>query len=292
MSHGSSTIKVGFLGGGKMAKAIAAAIVRAGMCSASDINMSSRTEDSMKAIAALGYKAGTNTEARLCSLIQLIRLIGTVTERTHGGILFVTVKPAGALAVLEEVRNSLSCVAVLVSACVGVPLAELCNAAPGIPVARIMPNVLCAVGEGATGFCMNSCNEDAKALLLRVLKAFGPVHAISEDLFDAYSAISGSSPAFVCTFIEAMIDGGVKCGLPRQLATEAALQSVRGTAILAQTSGVHPALIRDDITSPGGTTIAGVLAMERRALRAAGRHPFQTARAFYPPYSEIPTLWD
>ncbi|XP_026190530.1 uncharacterized protein LOC34617521 [Cyclospora cayetanensis] len=186
MSHGSSTIKVGFLGGGKMAKAIAAAIVRAGMCSASDINMSSRTEDSMKAIAALGYKAGTNTEARL-----------------------------------------------------------------------------------STGFCMNSCNEDAKALLLRVLKAFGPVHAISEDLFDAYSAISGSSPAFVCTFIEAMIDGGVKCGLPRQLATEAALQSVRGTAILAQTSGVHPALIRDDITSPGGTTIAGVLAMERRALRAA-----------------------
>ncbi|CDJ64473.1 pyrroline-5-carboxylate reductase, putative [Eimeria necatrix] len=151
----------------------------------------------------------------------------------------------------------------------GVPLARLLKACDNVPVARIMPNVLCSVGEGATCYCVSPCTDSAHALLLQALRSFGLVHAITEDLFDAYCAISGSSPAFVCSFVEALIDGGVKCGLPRQLATEAALQSVRGTATLVQMKEIHPALLRDDITSPGGTTIAGVLAMERRAFRAA-----------------------
>ncbi|CDJ41478.1 pyrroline-5-carboxylate reductase, putative [Eimeria tenella] len=145
-----------------------------------------------------------------------------VVERTQGGLLFLTVKPAVALEVLQE-----------------------------------------------------------------ALRAFGLVHAITEDLFDAYCAISGSSnrhltpiPAKMEPPSAAIIHpqpswlldfcAGIWLrGLPRQLATEAALQSVRGTATLVQMKEIHPALLRDDITSPGGTTIAGVLAMERRAFRAA-----------------------
>lgn len=250
----SSSLNVGFLGGGNMAKAMAEALMRAGVCSAADINMSARSQSSLDAIAALGYGTGTNVE---------------VAERTQDGLLFITVKPQGAVSVLEEVRNTLGSVAMVVSACVGVSLASLSKARADVPLARIMPNVLCAIGEGATGYCTTPCSEETTRKLLRALEAFGSVHDIPESLFDAYSAISGSSPAFVLTFIEALIDGGVRCGLPRQLATEAALQSVRGTAMLAQKEKQHTAILRDRITSPGGTTIAGLMAIERRSFRAA-----------------------
>ncbi|KAL8438823.1 hypothetical protein Efla_003860 [Eimeria flavescens] len=213
-----------------MARAMAAGLVRAGVCSPAEIN---------------------------------------VTERTKGGLLFITVKPAGAVGVLEEVGSSLGGVGLVVSACVGVPLEALSKAVSSVPVARIMPNVLCAIGEGSTGYCISPCKEATEGMLRRALEAFGPVHAIPESLFDVYSAISGSSPAFVLTFIEALIDGGVRCGMPRDLATLAALQSVRGTAMLAQMEAQHPAILRDRITSPGGTTIAGLLALERRAFRAS-----------------------
>lgn len=117
-----------------------------------------------------------------------------VTQRTQGGLLFLTVKPADAFFVLEEVRGSLASVALLVSACVGVPHAKLSQMRLGVPVARIMPNVLCAIGEGATAYYKSSfLDDETTALLLRALQAFGPAHAIPEELFDAYSAISGSS---------------------------------------------------------------------------------------------------
>lgn len=114
-------------------------------------------------------------------------------ERTQGGLLFLTVKPAIALEVLKEVRQAVDRVALVVSACVGVPLARLLKACANVPVARIMPNVLCSVGEGATCYCVSPCTDSAHALLLQALRAFGLVHAITEDLFDAYCAISGSS---------------------------------------------------------------------------------------------------
>ncbi|KAL8272376.1 hypothetical protein Esti_003666 [Eimeria stiedai] len=192
-----------------------------------------------------------------------------VAQMTDGGLLFVTVKPAEAFHVLSDAYPSLSSVALVASACVGVSLATLTNAVCDVPIARIMPNVLCAIGEGSTGYCMSPCEDAARTMLIRALEAFGPVHAIPESLFDVYSAISGSSPAFVLTFIEALIDGGVECGMSRDLATQAVLQSVRGTATLAQMEQQHPAVLRDRITSPGGTTIAGLLAMERRAFRAS-----------------------
>ncbi|CDJ57310.1 pyrroline-5-carboxylate reductase, putative [Eimeria maxima] len=187
MTEGSPKIKVGFLGGGKIAKAMAEALVRGGVCSPDDICMSARTEESRQAIRAQGYSVGTNDEASLRS----------------------------------------------------------------------------------TCYCEDGLSDELRELLLRLLRAFGIVHSVPEMYFDAYCAVSGSSPAFVCTFIEALIDGAVRCGLPRKLATEAALQSVRGTATLLQSKGIHPALIRDDITTPGGISIAGLMAMEARAFRAA-----------------------
>ncbi|KAL8440241.1 hypothetical protein Emag_007884 [Eimeria magna] len=153
-----------------MAKAMAAALVRAGVCSAADINMSARTQASLDAIRALGYGTGTNEEARLPLHYQKKVSVGCV-----------------------EARNFLSSVALVVSACVGVSLTTLTKAVPDIPIARIMPNVLCAIGEGSTGYCMSASSDAPTAMLIRALEAFGPAHAIPESLFDVYSAISGSS---------------------------------------------------------------------------------------------------
>lgn len=258
MTEGSPKIKVGFLGGGKIAKAMAEALVRGGVCSPDDICMSARTEESRQAIRAQGYSVGTNDE---------------VAKWAKKSFLFLTVKPRDAVSVVALLRND-PCPCVLVSACPGVPLWKLREeftrkGFSRVSLVRIMPNVLCALGEGSTCYCEDGLSDELRELLLRLLRAFGIVHSVPEMYFDAYCAVSGSSPAFVCTFIEALIDGAVRCGLPRKLATEAALQSVRGTATLLQSKGIHPALIRDDITTPGGISIAGLMAMEARAFRAA-----------------------
>lgn len=109
------------------------------------------------------------------------------------GLLFVTVKPESATQVLAEVKDSLSSVSLVVSACAGVPLSRLASAAGELPIARIMPNLLCTIREGATSYCMHNCGETEEALLLRVLQAFGPAYKIPEHQFDAFCAISGSS---------------------------------------------------------------------------------------------------
>ncbi|KAL8435568.1 hypothetical protein ACSSS7_002413 [Eimeria intestinalis] len=272
-----------------MAKAMAAALVRAGVCSAADINMSARTQASLDAIRALGYGTGTNGEARRPLYFQ---------QRMQSSRTAVFVK-------CRYVPP-------------GVSLATLTKAVSHVPIARIMPNVLCAIGEGSTGYCISPCGDATIAMLIRALEAFGPAHAIPESLFDVYSAISGSSnlPFFAAwshrffktSGVSPLARGFEKCAtthilksLPwvsgarslllkkralllswcvrqrpgicphvhRSADRRGSTMSVRGIATLAQMEQQHPAALRDRITSPGGTTIAGLLAMERRAFRAS-----------------------
>ena len=139
-----------------------------------------------------------------------------------------------------------------------------------VPVIRIMPNTPVAVGDGIVLYCCSGeVTGDAEQRFLAAMSAAGRFVKIEERLMDAGACISGCGPAFVDLFIEALADGGVACGLPRALALELAAGTVSGSAKLMSETGKHPAQLKDEVCSPGGTTIQGVRALEKGGLRSA-----------------------
>ena len=138
-------------------------------------------------------------------------------------------------------------------------------------IARVMPNTPCVVGEMAAGYvCNGNCDNTDVALVGAMLGALGSALRVhDEEDLDAVTGVSGSGPAYVFQFIEAMSDGGVRCGLTRAVATELAAKCVRGAATMVLETGRHPGALKDEVTSPGGTTIAAVHALECGGLRAA-----------------------
>ncbi len=137
-------------------------------------------------------------------------------------------------------------------------------------IIRIMPNIAAAVGESMT-LCTSTDNvtEDEMAAFLDMMSESGKIDRIPEKLIDAGMALSGCGPAFVCLFIEALADGAVACGVPRRSAMEYAAQMILGTVTLMQETGKHPAVMKDEVCSPAGTTIAGVRALEENGFRSA-----------------------
>ena len=136
-------------------------------------------------------------------------------------------------------------------------------------VVRAMPNIAATVGEAATAMCKNAvCTDQQMALAHEIFTSVGTASWTKESLMDAVTGLSGSGPAYIYMVIEALTDGGVKMGLPRALALELATQTVLGSAKLVQSSGKHPAVLRDQVTTPGGTTITAIHELEDRGLRA------------------------
>lgn len=171
----------------------------------------------------------------------------------------------------------------VVSILAGVPIQRLEAAFPGQPVVRAMPNTPATVGAGMTAIAPGSHTQPQHLHLARQLfEAVGEVVEVAEHLIDAVTGLSGSGPGYVAVMIEALIDGGVAIGLPRATATQLAIQTVLGTAELLQTTGIHPAELKDRVTSPGGTTIAGISHLEsvgfRSALIEAVRAAYQRSR--------------
>ena len=140
----------------------------------------------------------------------------------------------------------------------------------GKKIIRIMPNTACAVGQGVLLVCANA-NVTAQELadFEAMMENSGVVDRIDEKLIDAASAVSGCGPAYAYMFIEALADGGVKCGLPRAKAIRYAAQMLLGSAEMVLQSGKHPELLKDEVCSPGGSTIAGVAALEEHGFRSA-----------------------
>lgn len=158
----------------------------------------------------------------------------------------------------------------LISILAGVTLEKLQQAFPQQAIVRAMPNTPATVGEAMTAISAgNKVQELDLARSKAIFEAIGRVVEIPESLMDAVTGLSGSGPAFVAIAIEALADGGVASGLPRAIAMELAIQTVLGTATLIQNSHIHPAQLKDRVTSPGGTTIAGVAELEKMGLRAA-----------------------
>jgi len=204
---------------------------------------------------------------------------GVSVTRDNGQLLsqveetvILAVKPQIFSAVVQQMVDSLPMEPspLMISILAGVSLKQLENALPRVPIIRAMPNTPAKVGAGVTAIC---CGEhiqpDHHHIAKRIFQAIGEVVEVSESLMDAVTGLSGSGPAYVALMIEALADGGVASGLPRAVAKQLALYTVLGTAKLIADTNVHPAELKDQVTSPGGTTIAGVRELERAGFRSA-----------------------
>jgi pyrroline-5-carboxylate reductase len=168
----------------------------------------------------------------------------------------------------------------IISILAGVTLNTLEKSLVNCPIIRVMPNTPATVGQGMTAIARGKTVTEAQLGVAKaIFEAVGEVAIIPEKLMDGVTGLSGSGPAYVAIMIEALADGGVAAGLPRAIADQLALQTVLGTAKLIEESGLHPAQIKDKVTSPGGTTIAGVSALEKAGFRSALIEAVKAAKA-------------
>ena len=185
-------------------------------------------------------------------------------------VVFIAVKPQQVQDVCSEIAKA-GTNPIVVSIAAGITLGSLASwLPPNSRIVRVMPNTPCMVGELAAGYAPNAACSDADAALVgSILGALGTTFKVKESDLDAVTGLSGSGPAYVFQFIEALSDGGVRSGLTRPVATQLAAKTVRGAATMVLETGKHPGELKDQVTSPGGTTIAGVHALEQGGMRAA-----------------------
>ena len=256
-------MKIGVIGCGKMGGALVAGAIRGGTLAANDVT---------------GYDPVPEATARFAEHTGAATT-GTLADLAGSEVVLLCTKPhqvATALGSLGEagVRDAL-----VVSVAAGVDTQALADAAPaGCRVIRCMPNTPALVGQGAAAFARGpgAGDEDA-AFAQSLLGSVGLAVEVPESLLDAVTGLSGSGPAFVYVAIEALADGGVRCGLPRDQALRLAAQTVLGAAAMVLETGEHPGVLKDMVTSPGGTTIAGLAVLEQGGLRAALNEAVATA---------------
>lgn len=247
--------RLAFLGAGAMGGAVASGLVASGH-RPEFIGVTSRTAERREELAErLGVRAfGSNAEAA-----------------GWAEAVVLAVKPHVAGEVLEEIRAWVGDECPVVSLCVGLTTSALeAHLGPGARVVRVMPNTPSAVGAGMAGISPGArATQDDLDLAVALMSAVGRAVVIPESQQNALAALSGSGPAWVFHGMEALIEAGVGQGLPRALATELVVQTVRGSAQLIEETGQHPSLAREAVTSPGGTTAAGLRVLDERAVRAA-----------------------
>jgi pyrroline-5-carboxylate reductase len=183
-------------------------------------------------------------------------------------IVILAVKPQIVDSVAREIAKKLGAKKLLVSVAAGVPLARIeAGLAQGARVVRVMPNIACVVGAGAAGYAGGAHATAADLEKVgAILNSFGVGMAVEEKYLDAVTGLSGSGPAYVYLFMEALADGGVQVGLARDVALKLAVQTVYGAAKMALEANKHLGELKDEVTSPGGTTIAGLYAMEQKGF--------------------------
>ncbi len=254
----SDDLRIGFLGAGKMATALAQGWVRAGLVRPDAVRASDPLPEARAAFAAATGGAALPHNRAVVAESDLVVL---------------AVKPQQMADVLDDVATAaLARKPLFVSVAAGVPLRAISErlGGDGCRLVRVMPNTPCLVGASASAYAggPGATAEDVR-LVDRLFNAVGRALAVPEKLLDAVTGLSGSGPAFVFVMIEALSDGGVRMGLPRDLATQLAAQTVLGSAKLLLETGKHPGELKDMVASPAGTTIAGLHALERGGLRAA-----------------------
>lgn len=247
--------KIGFIGAGKMGSALIRGLIKAGIVSQQNVVASDLEAGAREKIA----QAGASVFAENKEVVK------------NASIIFLAVKPDAVFKVLSEIKEEVTQKHLVVSIAAGVPLEALEGAlGQGVRVIRVMPNTAALVGEMAAGFALgkNATDEDGK-LIEEILGALGVAVQVDESLLDAVTGLSGSGPAYIFLVIEALADGGVKAGLPGDIALRLAAQTTLGAAKMVVETGEHPERLKCMVASPGGTTIEGLAVLEKRGIREA-----------------------
>ena len=256
MSNGLAKQRYGFIGAGRMATALAKGFVSAGIAAPDHIFACDVLPEARDRFAA---ETGAQVMETNTEIVQ------------HCDVVILAVKPRSMSNVLTEIHGDVESRHLIISIAAGITLETLtASLGEDSRIVRVMPNTPCLVGESASGFAVGGAAtaDDAERVRL-LLHAVGTAVEVPERLLDAVTGLSGSGPAYVYQVIEALSDGGVNMGLPRDVATQLAAQTVLGAAKMVLVTGEHPGVLKDAVTSPGGTTIAGVQALENGGVRAA-----------------------
>jgi pyrroline-5-carboxylate reductase len=255
---------IAFLGAGNMAEALVKGLLRAGVAAPQEILLTDRRKDRLAELAAR-YGVRTNPDNKAAA--------------TEAAVVVLSVKPQVMNKLLGEIAPALDGSKLVISIAAGVPLAAIeRKVGHGVRIVRSMPNTPALVGSGATAISPGEHAtpddlEQAKALF----DAVGKTVVVDEQLLDAVTGLSGSGPAYVFLVIEALSDAGVKVGLDRRTAQELAAQTVFGSAQLLIETGEHPGRLKDQVTSPGGTAIAGLHTLEAGGLRTTLMNAVESA---------------
>ena len=248
-------MKIGFIGAGNMAKAMLGGILANGIFNKEEIIASDASEACLKAIEdSLGIS--TTTDNKIVA--------------KQADVIVLAVKPQYYGSVIEEIKDGVQSHQIIVTIAPGQTIERLEHLfGKTLKLVRTLPNTPALVGEGITAVCKNKeVTEDELRYICNILEGFGKVEVVDELLMDVVVSVSGSSPAYVFMFIEAMADAAVADGMPRKQAYEFAAQAVLGSAKMVLETGKHPGELKDMVCSPGGTTIEAVRVLEEKGLRS------------------------
>ena len=255
-------MKIGFIGCGNMATAMLGGIIKNDLVPKENLMASDKSEEAMRRLReAEGITTADNRDVA-----------------AQADVLVLAVKPVYMEEVIEEIADSVRPETIVVTLAPGKTLKWL-DATFGKPtkLVRTMPNTPALVGEGMAALCPNEFVEPEELeMVARIFRSFGKAQVVSETMIDVVTGVSGSSPAYVFLFIEALADAAVAEGMPRSQAYEFAAQSVLGSAKMVLDTGKHPGVLKDMVCSPGGTTIEAVRVLEEKGLRSA---VFEATRA-------------
>jgi pyrroline-5-carboxylate reductase len=254
---------VAIFGGGVMGEALLSGLLRSGRPPGDIVVAERRPERGAELTAKYGVSIVDNIEA------------AKIADE-----LVVVVKPQDMAALLDEIAAHVRSDAVMISLAAGIPTTYLESRLPaGMAVVRVMPNTPALVDEGIAAISAGAhCDDDHLALADAMLSSVGKVVRVPEKQQDAVTAISGSGPAYIFYVVEAMIEAGVMLGLPRPTANELVVQTLFGAATMLRETGEHPTVLRENVTSPAGTTAAAIRALDNHKVRAAFLSAMEAAR--------------
>lgn len=248
-------MKISVLGAGNMGAALIGGMLKGGVAEAGDIRATVRTAERASELRekyGIAATAGGNREAA-----------------SAAEVIVLAVKPMTLPKVIAEIRDGLrdSQIVISLAASVPIPVIEELLERP-MAVFRAMPNIPVVVEEGATAIAANAaCTAEQRVLVEDIFRSVGVAVFVDDEMMHAVTALSGSGPAYIYMVIEAMIAGGLKMGLSREVSTRLAEQTVLGAAKLVRETSLHPAILRDQVITPGGVTIAAIHELERHGLR-------------------------
>ncbi len=258
-------MRIGFMGAGRMATALARGLVQAGTVSATGIVASDPSEDARRIFEQ------AVPDARVAA--------DNAANVAHADVVFLAIKPQQMGEALAAIREALEPNSLVVSIAAGITIQRIAEGLPkGQRIVRVMPNTPCLIAKGVSGYSLGEhATKDDGALVAKLLSAVGAAYEVPESLLDAVTGLSGSGPAFVYSMIEALTEGGVAAGLPAKLAAELATRTAVGAAEMVVQTGETPAVLRERVTSPGGTTLAGLGVLNERGFKDAVKEAVQAA---------------